>query len=53
MTIDSKLYRKKLSFLGKFSLVMIILLLLVALIAPFFLPYTPDAIDLDKNRISS
>lgn len=51
MTIDSKLYRKKLSFLGKFSLVMIIFLLLIALIAPFFLPYTPDAIDLD-NRFS-
>lgn len=51
MTIDSKLYRKKLSFLGKFSLVMIILLLLVALIVPFFLPYAPDAIDLD-NRFS-
>lgn len=51
MTIDSKLYRKKLSFLGKFSLVMIIFLLLIALIAPFFLPYTPDAIGLD-NRFS-
>lgn len=51
MTIDSKLYRKKLSFLGKFSLVMIIFLLLIALIAPFFLPYAPDAIDLD-NRFS-
>lgn len=51
MTTDSKLYRKKLSFLGKFSLVMIILLLLVALIVPFFLPYAPDAIDLD-NRFS-
>lgn len=51
MTIDSKLYRKKLSFLGKFSLIMIIFLLLIALIAPFFLPYTPDAIDLD-NRFS-
>ena len=51
MTIDSKLYRKKLSFLGKFALVMIILLLLVALIAPFFLPYAPNAIDLD-NRFS-
>ena len=51
MTIDSKLYRKKLSFLGKFSLIMIIFLLLIALIAPFFLPYTPDVIDLD-NRFS-
>lgn len=51
MTIDSKLYRKKLSFLGKFSLIMIIFLLLIALIAPFFLPYTSDAIDLD-NRFS-
>lgn len=51
MTIDSKLYRKKLSFLGKFSLIMIIFLLLIALIVPFFLPYTPDAIDLD-NRFS-
>lgn len=51
MTIDSKLYRKKLSFLGKFSLIMIIFLLLIALIAPFFLPYAPDAIDLD-NRFS-
>ncbi|WP_285818673.1 nickel ABC transporter permease subunit NikC [Helicobacter bilis] len=50
MTIDSKLY-KKLSFLGKFSLIMIIFLLLIALIAPFFLPYAPDAIDLD-NRFS-
>lgn len=48
---DSKLYRKKLSFMGKFALIMIILLLLVALIAPFFLPYTPDVIDLD-NRFS-
>ncbi|TLE09323.1 nickel ABC transporter permease subunit NikC [Helicobacter bilis] len=51
MTTDSKLYRKKLSFMGKFALVMIILLLLIALIAPFFLPYAPDAIDLD-NRFS-
>lgn len=51
MTIDSKLYKKKLSFLGKFSLIMIIFLLLIALIAPFFLPYAPDAIDLD-NRFS-
>ena len=51
MITDSKLYRKKLSFLGKFSLVMIIFLLLIALIAPFFLPYAPDAIDLD-NRFS-
>ncbi|MCI7411367.1 nickel ABC transporter permease subunit NikC [Helicobacter bilis] len=51
MTTDSKLYRKKLSFMGKFALVMIIFLLLIALIAPFFLPYAPDAIDLD-NRFS-
>ena len=51
MTTDSNLYRKKLSFMGKFALVMIILLLLIALIAPFFLPYAPDAIDLD-NRFS-
>ena len=51
MTTDSKLYRKKLSFMGKFALVMIILLLLIALIAPFFLPYAPDAIYLD-NRFS-
>lgn len=51
MITDSKLYRKKLSFLGKFSLVMIIFLLLIALIAPFFLPYAPDAIDLD-NRLA-
>lgn len=51
MKTDSKLYRKKLSFMGKFALVMIILLLLVALIAPFFLPYAPDTIDLD-NRLA-
>ena len=51
MTIDSKLYRKKLSFMGKFALIMIIFLLLIALIAPFFLPYAPDAIDLD-NRLA-
>lgn len=37
--------------MGKFVLVMIILLLLVALIAPFLLPYAPDAIDLD-NRLA-
>lgn len=42
-------YGKKLSFMGKFSCVMIILLLLVAIFLPYFLPYYPDSIALDNT----
>lgn len=46
---DSNPYNKKLSFMGKFASIMIILLLLVALIAPYFLQYAPDAINLNNK----
>lgn len=44
-----KPYSKKLSFMGKFSLIMIILLLLVAIFLPLFLTYSPSSITLDNT----
>lgn len=45
----AKPYTKKLSFMGKFSFIAIIILLLVAVFLPYFLPYSPDSINLDNT----
>lgn len=47
-----KIYNKKLSFMGKFACVMIVLLLFIAIFAPYFLPHSPDYIDLDNTFAS-
>lgn len=41
--------RKQLSFTGKFALVGIVLFLALIFLAPFFIPYAPDSMDLENT----